>query len=224
MKINQLFRLLIYCFRGFLQFSFHLFFSSISFISSYLNSSLSIYLHPVNPLARKSRQSPVQTQHQQSFVSKRNTDKTNEENIPPLKKTTTTLLYLRIWLPELHKIILPDLELIYVSSIDIIRCNSSGKCYLYKICSLILDCSSNELKLFLTKSGIDCDDNNDPSWYIIENDQSHFEGRTYLCKPRSHYYYTKLSHHRDTIKLCKYVILGDLSDLPILVIFASSSE
>lgn len=107
-------------------------------------------------------------------MSKRNATEIEEETFPPAKKPVSAPSHLRIRLPQAYKTILPDQVLIYVSSVEWIRDHYVQNYYLYKLCSLILDCTPDGLQLFRTQSGVDCDDDDDPVWCIVENDQAKF--------------------------------------------------
>jgi hypothetical protein len=116
-------------------------------------------------------------------MSKRNATEIEEETLPPAKKPAFAPSHLRIRLSQAYKTILPDQILIYISNVEWIRDHSVQNCYLYKLCSLILDCTPDGLQLFRTQSGVDCDDDDDPGWCIVEDHQAEFGGGTYLCKP-----------------------------------------
>ena len=115
-------------------------------------------------------------------MSKRGID-TNDQLHPPQKKLASISRFLYIHLPHLYKPLLADLVLIYVSSVDLICTNSKEKVYLYKLCSLLLDCGKDLVQLFVTKSGIDCKNDDDEGWGLVENDETPYEGGTFLCKP-----------------------------------------
>lgn len=114
---------------------------------------------------------------------KRNATEIEEETLPPAKKPAFAPSHLRIRLPKAYNTVLPDQVLIYVSSVEWIRDHSVQNCYLYKFCSLILDCAPNGLQLFRAQSGADCDDDDDSGWCIVEDDQAEFGRGTYICKP-----------------------------------------
>ena len=89
--------------------------------------------------------------------------------------------FLRIRLPNQYTDILPDL-LLLDCRLDHVHKNNSHRSYLYTLAALILELSRENLHLYCTLDGIDTEDD-DPSWTVVEDNQTVSEGGVYLCRP-----------------------------------------
>jgi hypothetical protein len=109
-------------------------------------------------------------------------DGDDEDDVPPSKKSSAARPdHLIIRLPHDYIDILPDLHLIDVP-VKVVKFVDKRQSYLYRICSLILDCRINDIAISTTASGIDTDDT-DCAWELVDCNDKPFDGGVYLCQP-----------------------------------------
>lgn len=107
-----------------------------------------------------------------------------EGDAPPRWDEQTRPTFLKIRLPSDYRGLQPDLLLLDVARVEYVQANGDTAQYLYKVSSILLDKTEEELQLYTTQSGRDAADD-DLSWTVfIPNDEQTYQGGSYLCKPR----------------------------------------
>ena len=108
----------------------------------------------------------------------------SDEDDPPPKipQQTSHPSFLKIRLPNDYRLILPDLLLLDVNRVDYVQANGNSAQYLYRLISLVLDQSEDQIRLYTTSCGMDIADDDD-SWEYVANDNTEYQGGVFLCKP-----------------------------------------
>jgi hypothetical protein len=110
------------------------------------------------------------------------TKRTGEEALSPRHPKKRRSTNLKIRLPTSYSKLLPDLLLIDVDDVAHLHHNDRRSSYLYRICSLLLDKSPEEIIIIATSDGRDEDDLSN-AWTAVPNDEVEYEGGVYVCKP-----------------------------------------
>ena len=110
------------------------------------------------------------------------TKHTSEETFSPRLPKKRRFTCLKIRLPASYSKILPDLLLIDVDDVTYLHHNDRRSSYLYRICSLLLDRSPEEVIILATSDGKDEDDLSS-AWTAVPNNEVEYEGGVYVCKP-----------------------------------------
>ena len=91
--------------------------------------------------------------------------------------------FLTIRLPNQYNNILPDLILFDIGSVEYIRSVDKSSSYLYYICALVLDTTTEKIKLLHTNTCPVPSDDNDDAWTEVPDDETEFDAGVYLCRP-----------------------------------------
>jgi hypothetical protein len=90
---------------------------------------------------------------------------------------------LKICLPNQYNNILPHLILFDIGSVEYIRSVDKSSSYLYYICSLVLDTTTEKIKLLHTNTYPVPSDDNDDAWTEVPDDETEFDAGVYRCRP-----------------------------------------
>jgi len=94
--------------------------------------------------------------------------------------TISHVIFLKMRLEERLASILPGL-LLDIDDVSYIQHNDKRNSYLYTICAMILDCQSNQIKIYCTPDGFDRKDGDE--WTVLENsDLEEYKAGIYMCK------------------------------------------